>query len=162
MTFDDDNPFLNPEPWEEALYEQFPSGADHGYGPDQGYNTYRKLNDSALFREDLLNPDHPDFDATLAEFVASGDRFSISFAQFKSSSRESEWAIHKPHLTMAGEINGVNGPVDKFPGSAHAHIATLIINHDRTMARWKQSVVIIENGEQAGQMIYKEEDPSQG
>jgi hypothetical protein len=156
-----DNPFLNPEPWEEELYEQFPSGADHGYGRDQGYNVYRKLNDAALFREDLLNPDHPEFDAVLAEFVASGERFSVSFAQFKSSSRESEWTLHKPHRTMAGGIDGIDGPVDKFPAD-RPHIATFIINHDRTMARWKQSVIVMEDGAQAGQIIYKEEDPSKG
>lgn len=157
------NPFDNPDPWEEEHYDRFPSGADHGYGPEQGYNRYVRLNDASLFREQLLDPEDPDFDPVLAEFVATGERFSISWAQFKSSSRESEWSLHKPHLAMAGdERTGVVGPVDRYPGPEHAHIATLVINHDRTMARWKQSVVVMEDGAQAGQMIYKETEPPAG
>jgi hypothetical protein len=147
---------------EEDLYDQFPSGADHGFGPDEGFNTYRKLNDASLFKPELLDAESEEFDPVLAEFVASGERFSVSFAQFKSSTRESEWALHKPHKAMAGEVPGIVGPVDKFPGSNQAHIASFFINHDRTMARWKQSVIVMEDGAQAGQMVYKEEKGPDG
>ena len=49
--------------------------------------------------------------------------------------------------------------VERFPGPAEANIATFIINHDDTLARWKQSVVVMENGQRAGQMIYKHPHP---
>jgi hypothetical protein len=147
---------------EDDLYDQFPSGADRGFGPAEGFNRYLKLNDPSLFRPGLLQEGSDEYDPVLAAFVDSGSRFSVSFAQFKSSTRESEWALHKPHMAMAGEVEGIEGPVDKFPGAEHAHIATYIINHERTMARWKQSVVVLENGAQAGQMVYKEEKEPDG
>lgn len=148
------NPFDDPERWEEDLYDRFPSGAEHGFGDAEGFNRYTRVNDRSLFTEAALE------DPVIQAFVDAN--FSVSFAQFKSSSRESEWALHKPHRTMAGEVDGIGGPVDRYPGPADAHIATFIINHERTMARWKQSVVVMEDGRQAGQMVYKEEDPSQG
>ena len=147
---------------EDDLYDQFPSGADRGFGPEQGFNTYLKLNDPKHFKPELLDPENPAYDVVLAEFVASGDRFSVSFAQFKSSTRESEWALHKPNLTMTGEVSGIVGRVDKYPGPDLAHISTFFINHDRTMARWKQSVILIEDGAQAGQLVYKEEKHPDG
>ena len=147
---------------EDDLYDQFPSGADRGFGHDQGYNEYRKINDRSLFRPELLEPDSGEYDAVLAEFVASGDRFSVPFAQFKSSTRESEWALHKPHLTMDGGVPGIRGRVDKYPGPDTAHISTFFMNHHRTMARWKQSVILVEDGAQAGQLVYKEEKDPDG
>lgn len=147
---------------EDDMYDQFPNGADRGFGPEQGFNRYLKINDRSLFRPELLDPDSGEYDAVLAEFADSGDRFSVSFAQFKSSTRESEWALHKPNLTMTGEVPGIEGPVDKYPGPDLAHISTFFINHDRTMARWKQSVVVLEDGAQAGQMVYKEDKEPDG
>ena len=145
---------------EDAFYDQFPSGPDYGYGPAEGYNTYRRLNDASLYRPELLDPVADEYDPVLAAFVESGNAFSVSFAQFKSSTRESEWALHKPNRTMSGEIDGIGGPVDRFPGADKARIGTFLINHDRTMARWKQSIIVMEDGQQAGQMVYKEEDTS--
>ena len=49
--------------------------------------------------------------------------------------------------------------VERFPGPAEANIATFIINHDDTLARWKQSALVMENGKRAGQMIYKHPHP---
>ena len=46
-----------------------------------------------------------------------------------------------------------------LPGPAEANIADLIINHDDTLARWKQSALVMENGKRAGQMIYKHPHP---
>ena len=41
-----ENPFDN-QGWEDDLYDQYPRGADHQYGPAQGYNIYRRLNDES-------------------------------------------------------------------------------------------------------------------
>ncbi|HEX7195555.1 MAG TPA: hypothetical protein VF364_01840 [Candidatus Limnocylindria bacterium] len=145
---------------ENKLYQQFPEGRDSGHGTEQGFNTYFRLNDAELFRPEALER-YP----ALREFVESGRTISISWAQAKSSTRESEWMLHKPHLTMDAENQrregglpaglDIAGSVDRYPGPKHAHISTFIINHDLTMARWKQSVILIEDGAQAGQMIYK-------
>ena len=155
---------------ENELYQQFPEGRDQGYGTEQGFNTYFKLNDVELFKPEALEQ-HP----ALREFVASAEKISISWAQSKSSTRESEWMLHKPHLTMdvANQKRGgglpadldIAGSVDLYPGASKAQISTFIINHEMTMARWKQSVILIEDGKKAGQMIYKhppEDEPASG
>ncbi|MGH2380010.1 MAG: hypothetical protein ACRDG7_02165, partial [Candidatus Limnocylindria bacterium] len=149
----------------ESLYQKFPEGSEEGHGTAEGFNTYFRLNDASLFRPEVLDEDSDEYKPVLAEFVKSGDEISISFAQFKSSTRESEWALHKPNLTMAVDASkeegllpaglDIQGPVDRYPGPQHAHIATFIINHEMTMARWKQSIILIEDGKQAGQMVYK-------
>jgi hypothetical protein len=151
--------------YENELYQRFPEGREEDHGTGEGFNTYFRLNAADHFRSELLDEDSDEFNPVLAEFVKSGDEISISFAQFKSSTRESEWALHKPHLTMAvdqskreGQLPAdldIKGQVDRYPGPEHAHIATFIINHEMTMARWKQSVILIEDGKQAGQMVYK-------
>ncbi|MEA2650367.1 MAG: hypothetical protein QOI85_88 [Chloroflexota bacterium] len=161
---------------ENEIYDQFPRGADlpgdDRASSEEGYNTYFRLNDASLFRQEALD-EHP----VLRAFVDTGDSISISFAMFKSSTRESEWALHKPGRTMdadnrKGPGSGgrlpadidIQGSVERYPGPALANIATFVINHDNTLARWKQSVVVMEDGARAGQMIYKhphpEDDPA--
>jgi len=146
-----------PEP-ENELYDQFPEGktlpGGDRSGTEEGFNTYVQINVESLFTEEALAI------PAVRAFVDTAENISISFATFKSSTRESEWALHKPHLAMAGEVAGIRGPVDRFPAE-NPHIGTYLINHDRTMARWKWSVVVIEDGAQAGQMVYKQEDTSQ-
>jgi hypothetical protein len=146
------------------LYDQFPRGEEQGHGTGAGYNTYIQINSREWFREEALR-EHPALEA----FVRTGDEISISFAQFKSSTRESEYAIHKPHLTMASEEDraaaglatdlDIRGDVRRYPGPAEARIGTFVINHQETLARWKQSVIVMEDGAQAGQMIYKHPEP---
>lgn len=138
--------------FENELYDQFPRGERTGYGPRQGYNVYRQINNPDLFTEEARR------DPVIQAFLDAP--FSVTFAQFKSSTRESEWALHKPHLTMAGRVEGIEGPVERFPTDHPPHIASFFINHHRTMARWKQSIVIMEDGNEAGQMVYKQEDTS--
>ena len=155
MTDKGDRPFS-----EDELYQRFPEGRDDGYGSEQGFNTYFRLNNAELFNPEALEK-YP----ALREFVESGEEISIYWAQTKSSSRESEWMLHKPHLTMDAENQrregglprdlDIRGSVDRYPGPEYAHITTFIINHEMTMARWKQSVLLVEDGKQAGQMIYK-------
>ena len=139
----------------DDLYDQFPSGAETGFGPSEGYCRYRRLNEESIFRPELLNPESPEFDSVLKAFVDSGEDISISYVQFKSSTRESEWAMHKPHLAMAGEVDGIEGPLDRFPGASGARIGTFYINHDQTLAVRKLFAVLMEDGNQCGQMVYK-------
>lgn len=160
----------NLEP-ENELYDQFPRGADlpgdDRAGSEDGYNTYFRINDASLFKEEALDA-HP----VLRAFVDSGDWISISFAMFKSSTRESEWALHKPGRTLdadnrKGPGSGgrlpadldIHGSVERYPGPELANIASFFINHDNTLARWKQSVLVMEDGARAGQMIYKHPHP---
>jgi hypothetical protein len=131
------------------LYDQFPSGASNGYGPDQGYNTIVRINDPELFTEAAQQ------DPVIREFLDAP--FSISYVQLKSSFREAEWFIHKPHEVMGGEVEGIIGSVDGFP-DGNRHIGTFVINHDATLAKSIMRALIIEDGAQAGQMIHKEPD----
>jgi hypothetical protein len=139
---------------EEALYDAFPAGAENGYGPDEGYNTFTRLNNPELFTDEAKE------DPVIQAFLDAP--FSFTFAVFKSSTRESEWTLHKPHRVFRGEVPGIGGRVDGFPDDdAHAQIGTFVINHDRTMARWKWFALVAEDGARAGMMVYKEEDPEQ-
>jgi len=153
---------------ENQIYDQFPKGADlpgdDRASTQEGFNTYVKINDESLFTAEALE------NKAIRAFVDTSELISITFAQFKSSTRESEWALHKPGRTfdateqkkpggrLPADID-IEGSVEKFPGPAAANIATMIINHDNTMARWKQSVLVMEDGARAGQMIYKHPKP---
>lgn len=156
----------NPEP-ENALYDMFPEGRDlpdpGRAGTEEGFNTYVRLNDPDLFAPEALERD-----PALRAFADSGEEIDIYFAQFKSSTRESEWAIHKPNLTLAADDEkgkrlpadlDIKGKVQRYPGPDEGKIATFVINHDDTLARWKQSIIVMEDGRRAGQMIYKHPAP---
>ena len=151
--------------YEEKLYDQFPSGADEGFGPDQGFNTWVRVNDPSLFTDQAK--EQPVIRAFLGLDRDDAPFLSVNFAQFKSSHRETEWFLHKPHRAMTeGGVDGITGGVDGFPVSDPHHpdpkrrIATLVINHDLTLARHVTKTIVIEDGKQAGQMIYKEDDGS--
>jgi hypothetical protein len=150
--------------FENELYNQFPSGSEQGYGTGEGFHTFLKLNDASLFAAGERENNH-----ALDQFLKTSeeDKLSIYFVAWKSSTRESEWALHKPHLTMNREAalkrpeavgldqTDISGAVDNYPGADEARISTFVINHDVTLARLKQSVIVMEDGKQAGQMIYK-------
>ena len=140
----------------EDLYDQFPRGDEEGFGPDQGFNTWIWINNPDLFTEDARqNP-------VIREFLAAP--FSVNYAQFKSSHRETEYFIHKPHRAMVSEdaddhVEGIQGSVRDFPESrSEQHVATLIVNHELTLARLITRSLTIEDGKVAGQMIHKQED----
>jgi hypothetical protein len=150
----DDNPFDKPG-WEDDVYDQFPRGDQHGFGPEQGYNIYRKLNDESLFTHQARE------DPVVRAFLDAP--FNFSFGVFKSSSREAEWAIHKPGRTMTPDgVEGIESQIDNFPGATAARIGTFVINHERTLAVRKLFVMTAEDGNQCGQMIYKEGEEQQG
>ena len=150
--------------YEERLYDQFPSGADSPmpggpFGPEQGFNEWVQVNDERWFTDEAK--------AKPAVRAFLDAPFSVNFAQFKSSHREAEWFLHKPHRAMTeGGVDGIIGGVARFPVSdphkpdPKRRIATLVINHDLTLARHVTKAIVIEDGKQAGQMIYKEDDGS--
>jgi len=149
------------EPFEDDLYDQFPKGAESPYdggpyGPDQGFNTWVRVNDESLFTD--AAKEHPAIRAFLGlDRDDDAPFFSVNFAQFKSSHRENEYFLHKPHKAMAGQVDGINGTVAGIP--ENPRIATLVINHEQTLAKHVTKALVIEDGKQAGQMIYKEELP---
>jgi hypothetical protein len=134
---------------EDELYEQFPHGAEQGVGPDEGFNTWVRINDPELFTPEAReNP-------AIREFLAAP--FTVNFAQFKSSHRESEYFVHKPDLVMSGRLPGVIGNIPNMPPDPR--IATLVLNHELTLAKHIMRSVTIEDGKVAGQVIHKEPEP---
>ena len=131
---------------EEDLYDEFPRGAENGFGPDEGFNTWVQINDEALFTEKALsNP-------AVRAFVDAP--FSVNYAQFKSSYRETEYFIHKPHKAMSGQVEGIEGTVVDFPSDPR--ISTLVMNHERGLAWRITRSLTVEDGSAAGQLIHKE------
>ena len=132
------------------LYDQFPRDVDNDDDPPPPPSGWVWVNDPAIFREEALEKS-----ALLRAFVAAP--FAVSMGLFKSSTRESEWMIHEPHRVMAGEISGLEGRVKDFPSDPKlVRISTVVINHERTLAVRKLFAVVIEDGKQAGQLIYKQ------
>ena len=131
-----------------ALYERFPPGASIGAGPYEGFNTVKRLNDPDLFTEEARA------DPVIREFLEAP--FSVTYAQFKSSTREAEYFVHKPHLALSGQVEGIDGSV---PGldPEDPHIGTYVINHDRTLARRIIRALVVADGAHTGQMIHKED-----
>ena len=141
---------------EDDLYDKFPDGASEGFGPAEGFNTWVRINDESLFTADALQI------KAVRAFVDAP--IVVTYAQFKSSHRESEYFIHKPVRAMTGGVDGIEGGVaglvDEDP-----RIATLVVNHERTLARHIiRSLVITDAtgstgaGGTAGQILHKEPD----
>jgi hypothetical protein len=137
---------------EDDLYDQFPSGASDGNGPEEGFNTWVRINDPSLFTPQALE------DPVIREFVDAP--IAVTYAQFKSSHRETEYFIHKPHRAMSGDVRGIGGSVAGISGGdPRTGIATLVINHERTLAKYiTRSIVITDDGT-AGQIIHKQPEP---
>lgn len=146
MAINSEDPGVN----EELIYDSFPHGAKYGFGPQEGFNRWVKLNDPELFTEEARQ------DPTIRAFLDAP--ISVNYAQFKSSFRESEYFLHKPHKAMSGQVEGIEGRVDGFPKDPR--IATLVLNHELTLARHITRSLVIEDGQAAGQMIHKEDDGS--
>jgi hypothetical protein len=140
----DDNEF-NPE---EVYDEHFPPGADGGFGPEQGFNRWVRINDRRLFTEEAQG------DPVVNAFLEAP--FSLNYAQFKSSTRESEYFIHWPERAMTGQVDGIEGRIEEMPDERR--IATLIVNHELSLAKMITRAMTIEDGKQAAQLIHKEDD----
>jgi hypothetical protein len=134
----------------DALYDQFPSGAENGYGPNEGFNRWVRLNDASLFTEEAKS------DPVIHEFLNAP--LTVNYAQFKSSMRETEYFIHQPVRSMTGNVDGIEGGIENMP--AEPRISTLVVNHERSLAYHITRSLVVEDGLQAGQLIHKEGDPS--
>ncbi len=134
---------------EDDLYDRFPSGARTGFGPEQGFNVFVRLNDPKLFKKSAR--ENPVIKALLEA------PFSIEYAQFKSSHRETEYFIHKPHRAMGGDVDGIKG-IEEFPDQAE--IVTVVLNHQRTLAKMvtRTLAVVDRDGKQVGQIVHKQEE----
>ena len=135
----------------EPLYDEFPPSAELGYGTELGYNRLVQINDRSLFTEAAQA------DEVINAFLKAweDEQVAFSFLQVKSSSRESEWFIHKPHLVLAGdtERTGVEGSA---PGFVEGQpIGTFVINHQRTLALRPVRAMVVTDGTQAGETIHK-------
>ncbi|MBA3307396.1 MAG: hypothetical protein H0T04_01785 [Chloroflexi bacterium] len=135
---------------EEDLYDRFPSGADDGFGPEQGFDTCTRINDRGLFTDEALQ------DPAIAAFVDAP--IQIYYYQSKSSHRESEYFIHKPLKALTGQVDGIRGRIEGIPEDAH--IVTLVLNHERTLAWRITRTIAMADGHTVGQMIHKEGDGS--
>ncbi len=143
---------------EEELYDQFPRGDEHGFGPAQGFNRWVQINSPELFTQEARD------DPVIKEFLAAP--FTVNYAQFKSSYREMEYFLHKPHRAMASadaepqdRVQGIQGGIPNFPRAREQQrIATFVVNHELTLAKYITRSLTIEDGKQAGQMIHKQEE----
>lgn len=135
---------------EDDLYDQFPAGESDRSGHAQGFNTWTRINDASLFTPEALEI------PSVRAFVDAP--FNVTFAQFKSSHRESEYFIHKPHLAMTGQVGGIDGVVEHISGE-DPRIATFVVNHERTLAKFITRSIVISDDGTAGQIIHKQPAP---
>jgi hypothetical protein len=138
--------------YEDGLYDQFPTGEEQGIRPENGFNSWVHINDPKWFTDEALeNP-------VIKRFVKAP--FAVSFALFKSSHRESEYFIHKPVRAMTGGVKKVKSDEDAIVGvvkdfPADARVPTLVINHERSLAKRITRSLVIADGSTAGQIIHK-------
>jgi hypothetical protein len=136
---------------ENKIYDGFPRGDSDGSGPEDGFNTYVRLNDEDLFTDKAR--EHPAIRAFLeAPFI-------VRYAQFKSSHSETEYWLHKPLQAMGGEVEGIQGTVGEL--DPDTRIVTMVMNHERTLARHITRTIVVDDreGKSIGQIIHKEEKP---
>jgi hypothetical protein len=137
---------------EDRLYDQFPPGAPDGFGPEEGFDTWVRVNDPSLFTEAALR------DPAVRAFVSAP--FHVTYAQFKSSHRESEYFIHKPHRAMTGRVEDIYGVVDGIRAEEpRTPITTLVLNHEESLAYHITRSIVVSGGGLAGQLIVKEPGP---
>ncbi len=143
----------DPPPFnEDDLYDAFPDSAKAGYGPEQGFNDWRRINDASLFTSEALQ------DPVIQAFISAP--IAVTYAQFKSSYRESEYFVHKPHRALGGGVEGINGFVQGISNSdPRTPIGTYVINHEQTLAFHITRSIVISTDTQAGQIIHKEPGP---
>lgn len=134
----------------EKKYDEFPSGESIGYGRDKGYGELVQINDRRWFTEEAQG--NPVINAFLEAFEKEGVAFS--YLQVKSSTSESEWFIHKPHVALSrSRKSGIAGVAPGFqPGQ---HIGTFVINHHRTLALRPVRAMAVSDGTEVGTIVHK-------
>jgi hypothetical protein len=135
----------------EEMYDRFPPGEDLGYGRDAGYGELVQINLRKWFTDEAQRD--PVINAFLE--AGEGEKVAFSYLQVKSSSRESEWYIHKPHLVLSGdeEKTGIAGTAPGFVRGQH--IGTYVINHHRTLALRPVRAMVVSDGSEVGQIVHK-------
>jgi len=134
----------------EKKYNEFPSGESIGYGRDAGYGELVQINDRKWFTEEAQRD--PVINAFLEAF--ENEQVAFSYLQLKSSTSESEWYIHKPHVALSkGRKSGIAGSAAGF--ARGQHIGTFVINHQRTLALRPVRAMVVSDGNEVGQIVYK-------
>lgn len=134
----------------EELYDKFPSGETIGYGRDAGYGELVQINDRKWFTEEAQRD--PVINAFLEAY--ENEQVAFSYLQLKSSTSESEWYIHKPHLALSkSRKSGIAGSAPGF--SRGQHIGSFVINHHRTLALRPVRAMVVSDGTQVGQIVHK-------
>ncbi len=134
----------------EELYNKFPSGETIGFGRDAGYGELVQINDRKWFTEDAQR------DPVIKAFIEAfeNDKVAFSYLQLKSSTSESEWFIHKPHIALSkSRKSGIAGSAPGFDRGQH--IGTFVINHHRTLALRPVRAMVVSDGNEVGQIVYK-------
>ena len=134
----------------EQKYDEFPSGESIGYGRDKGYGELVQINDRKWFTEEAQA--NPVINAFLEAFEK--EAIAFSFLQLKSSTSESEWFLHKPHVALSkGRKSGIAGVAPGFESGQH--IGTFVINHHRTLAFRVVRAMAVSDGSEVGQIVHK-------
>ena len=134
----------------EKKYNEFPSGESIGYGRDAGYGELVQINDRKWFTEEAQRD--PVINAFIEAF--ENDQVAFSYLQLKSSTSESEWYIHKPHVALSkSRKSGIAGTAPGFVRGQH--IGTFVINHHRTLALRPVRAMVVSDGTQVGQIVHK-------
>ena len=134
----------------EIEYNHFPSGETIGYGRDDGYGELLPINDRRWFTEEAQR--HPVINAFLEAWEK--DKVAYSYLQLKSSTSESEWFIHTPHLALSrSRKTGILGSAPGFDQGQH--IGTFVINHHRTLALRPVRTMVVSDGTEVGQIVHK-------
>ena len=134
----------------EKKYDEFPSGESIGFGRDDGYGKLVQINDRKWFTEEAQR--NPVIKAFLDAFEY--ENVAFSYLQLKSSTSESEWYIHKPHIALSkSRKSGIAGSA---PGFARGqHIGSFIMNHHRTLALRPVRAMVVSDGTEVGQIVHK-------
>ena len=134
----------------DKKYDEFPSGESLGYGRDSGFDELVQINQRKWFTEEAQA--NPVINAFLEAFEKEAVAFS--YLQVKSSTSESEWFIHKPHVALSrSRRSGIAGAA---PGFARGqHIGTFVINHHRTLAFRIVRAMAVSDGSEVGTIVHK-------
>jgi hypothetical protein len=135
-----------------AAYNAFPTNTD------RGLNRIVRINDRNLFTSEAL--EDPLLGPVLEEFLEAP--FIVYYAQFKSSSRQAEWFLHKPRIALDPHRSPQVG-IEFADGLARDmppldRLQTLVMDHQKTLAHHSiRTMGIIETQSDAAQIIHKEE-----
>ena len=134
----------------ERKYDEFPKGKTIGFGRDVGYGELVQINQRKWFTEEAQQ------DPVINAFLEAWEIANVAFSylQLKSSTSESEWYVHKPHLALSdSKKTGIAGSAPGF--KADQQIGTFVINHHRTLALRPVRAMVVSDGTGVGQIVHK-------